>query len=591
MLKPAENRLNYSDLLMPPPGYDVEFAIGTTYSLDLEALVGVPLSLSLSEEMDHTFQDDPIYVLEGIRRSADKFAIFCEAGQIKVPQNGNNLFALMENSVFEVALENDRSFHPKIWVIKYHDSDRNELYRVLVLSRNLTFDRSWDMAIALEGKRMKEKTSKNQPLANLVRFLVPFAKNKQKKKQINKLISELEYVHFDPADPSISNFEFCPLGIEGHGKADTELFETYHKLIIISPFISESIIKELNDKALKDPTKVLITRKTELHKLQDKVFRDFDVYALKDSVVEGEGAISEENAENEIAQLQDIHAKLYARTKYNQHHIFIGSANSSSNAFNGNVEFLLKLHYQKYGFKITDLLDDLFGDDEDQNPFEKIETIPPVKDEPESDITDRLQKGIKQLCRIPSRAVVLTEQDHFSLRITFDWLPEEIEFSIGPLLSENMQPIKQETLIHNLSMLELGDFYKIRAEIDGEKMERIIKIDTEGIPEERETEIFRSIIRDPYTFLKYVAFLLADDFLLSALEESQNMKLGAGRWDMSAGDYPVLYENMLKAASRSPEKLKEVESIIDIIHDEEIIPKEFHTLYQTFNKAAKKVRR
>ncbi|MDQ7864875.1 hypothetical protein RCO48_38550 [Peribacillus frigoritolerans] len=113
MLKPAENRLNYSDLLMPPPGYDVEFAMGTTYSLDLEALVGVPLSLSLSEEMDHTFQDDPIYVLEGIRRSADKFAIFCEAGQIKVPQNGNNLFALMENSVFEVALENDRSFHPK----------------------------------------------------------------------------------------------------------------------------------------------------------------------------------------------------------------------------------------------------------------------------------------------------------------------------------------------------------------------------------------------------------------------------------------------------------------------------------------------
>ncbi|MDQ7864877.1 hypothetical protein RCO48_38560 [Peribacillus frigoritolerans] len=60
--------------------------------------------------------------------------------------------------------------------------------------------------------------------------------------------------------------------------------------------------------------------------------------------------------------------------------------------------------------------------------------------------------------------MVLTEQDHFSLQITFDWLPEEIKFSIGPLLSENMQPIKQETLIHNLSMLELGDFYKIRAE-------------------------------------------------------------------------------------------------------------------------------
>ncbi|MDQ7864876.1 hypothetical protein RCO48_38555 [Peribacillus frigoritolerans] len=111
-------------------------------------------------------------------------------------------------------------FIRKIWVIKYHDSDRNELYRVLVLSRNLTFDRSWDMALALEGKRMKEKTSKKSAVSKLSAFfLSPLQKNKQKKKQINKLIAELEYVHFDSADPSISNFEFCPLGIEGHGKS------------------------------------------------------------------------------------------------------------------------------------------------------------------------------------------------------------------------------------------------------------------------------------------------------------------------------------------------------------------------------------
>lgn len=592
MLKPAENRLNYSDLLMPPPGYDVEFAIGTTYSLDLEALVGVPLALSLSEEMDHTLQDDPIYVLEGLRRSVDAFAIYCEAGQIKAPKNGNNLFALMENSVFEVALENNYSFHPKVWVIKYRDKNRNELYRVLVLSRNLTFDRSWDMAIALEGKKVKGKNPRNQPLSDFLSFLIPYTKNKQKKKQIKKLIAELEFVQFDTVDPSIPEVEFCPIGIEGYGKAETELFETFHKLIIISPFLSETIIKELNDKSLKDATKVLITRKTELSKLKEHVFQDFDVYVLKDSVVEGEASISEENAEHVMAQFQDIHAKLYARTKYNQHHIYIGSANSSSNAFNGNIEFLLKLHYQKYGFKIMDLLDDLFGENEEQNPFEKIETLPPFTDEFESDVTDELQKRIKELCRIPSKARILTEENHFTMRITFDSLPEDTEFLIGPLLSKNMQPLKQETFIQNLSLLELGEFYNIRAEKDGEKVERIIKIETEGIPKERESEIFRSIINDPYTFLKYVAFLLSDDLLLSALEESQNKKFGAGNWDMTTGDYPVLYENMLKAASRSPEKLKEVEAIMDIItHDEDIIPNEFHALYQTFNKAAKKVRR
>ena len=83
MLKPDKDRLNYSDLLTPPAGYKVVFAAGTTYSLDLEALIGVPVALSLSEEMDQTFQDDPIYMLEGLRQTADHMAIFAEAGPEK----------------------------------------------------------------------------------------------------------------------------------------------------------------------------------------------------------------------------------------------------------------------------------------------------------------------------------------------------------------------------------------------------------------------------------------------------------------------------------------------------------------------------
>lgn len=113
MLKPDKNRLNYSDILKPPVDYEVEFAIGRTYSLDLEALIGVPLALSLAEEMSHTFQDNPIFMLEGLRRASDKFMIFCEAGQIKVPQKNNTIFALLENSVSEIALENDLSFIQK----------------------------------------------------------------------------------------------------------------------------------------------------------------------------------------------------------------------------------------------------------------------------------------------------------------------------------------------------------------------------------------------------------------------------------------------------------------------------------------------
>lgn len=588
MLKPAENRLNYSELLTPPPGYEVEFAIGTTYALDLEALVGVPLALSLSEEMDQTFQDDPIYVLEGLRRSADKFAIFCEAGQIKIPQNQNSIFAMMEDSVFEVALENNQSFHPKVWLIKYQNNDNEVLYRLLVLTRNLTFDRSWDIAIALEGKKIDNKTSKNKPLADFFRYLVDFTREDEKRKQIKNIISELDYIQFDPANKFIPDFDFCPLGITGYGKEETGIFEKYHQLIVISPFISESTISELNELELSNAKKVLITRKTELQKLTEAMLSHFEVFTLKDSIIDGESAISGDIKEDEITELQDIHAKLYARTKYNEHHIYIGSANSSRNAFHGNVEFLVKLKYKKHGFRITDLLEDMFGDEE--NPFERIEAIP-EQEEVESDLTDQLQKGIKQLCRTKSGAFVVKDDDDYSLNVTFDGIPEGCDFSISPLLSTKELPLQKETFFEKMSLLELGNFYKITAAKDGEKVQRVIKISTDGIPEEREKEIFRSIIKDSHTFLKYVAFLLSDDFLLSMLENLEQKYSGSGKWDMDTGDYPALYENMLKTAARSPEKLEDVENIINIIENEDIIPTEFQHLYETFIHAAKKVKK
>ncbi|MFB4168184.1 phospholipase D family protein [Virgibacillus sp. JSM 102003] len=588
MLKPAENRLNYSELLTPPSGYEVEFAIGTTYALDLQALVGVPLALSLSEEMDQTFQDDPIYVLEGLRRSADKFAIFCEAGQIKIPQNQNSIFAMMEDSVFEVALENNRSFHPKVWLIKYQNNNNDVLYRLLVLTRNLTFDRSWDIAIALEGKRTNNKTYKNKPLADFFQYLVNFTGEDEKRGKIKSIISELDYIQFDPANKYIPEFDFFPLGITGYGKAETGIFEKYHQLIVISPFISESTISELNELELSNAKKVLITRKTELQKLTEPMLSHFEVFTLKDSVIDGESVISGDINEGEITELQDIHAKLYARTKSNQHHIYIGSANSSRNAFHGNVEFLIKLKYKKHGFRITDLLEDMFGDEE--NPFERIEVIP-EQEEVESDLADLLQKGIKQLCRTQSNAFVVKDDDDYSLNVRFEDIPVGCDFSIGPLLSTKELPLQKETSFEKLSLLELGNFYKITATKGGEKVQRVIKIKTYGIPEEREKEIFRSIIKDSHTFLKYVAFLLSDDFLLSVLENLEQKNSGSGNWDMDTGDYPALYENMLKTAARSPEKLEDVENIINIIEKEDIIPTEFQHLYQTFIHAAKKVKK
>ena len=136
MFRPAEDRLDYASILVPPAGYKCEFAIGTTYSLDLEALIGVPLALFLGEEMDGTLLENPVYVLEALRKAQTEFVLFCEVARSKCRIKQTRCLPYWK-TVFLRWFEK-RSFHPKVWLVKYIDSNE-ALYRLIVLSRNLTF--------------------------------------------------------------------------------------------------------------------------------------------------------------------------------------------------------------------------------------------------------------------------------------------------------------------------------------------------------------------------------------------------------------------------------------------------------------------
>ncbi|MGB4437734.1 MAG: hypothetical protein WBJ13_00625 [Sedimentibacter sp.] len=76
MFKPTSDRLDYSKMLMPPYGYETVFAVGTTYSLDLDALIGASIALGLSESIDNELKDNPIYLFEALQKIADKMLIF-----------------------------------------------------------------------------------------------------------------------------------------------------------------------------------------------------------------------------------------------------------------------------------------------------------------------------------------------------------------------------------------------------------------------------------------------------------------------------------------------------------------------------------
>src|SRR4051794_36570771 len=96
MLGPYD-RVQLVNELRPPDGFEFDRGFGTTYSLDLESMLIVPLSLVLLEfESREDALSNPEAVLEGLRRMAGKLHVFCQRGRIKRPSEGLPQFSFLE---------------------------------------------------------------------------------------------------------------------------------------------------------------------------------------------------------------------------------------------------------------------------------------------------------------------------------------------------------------------------------------------------------------------------------------------------------------------------------------------------------------
>ena len=124
MLDPKTNQIDYGEILSPPTGYVLERAIGSTYSIDLRALLAIPVAMFYSKplKVDLGKNDDPLDVFDSISRASKIVTIFCQKGKIKVPPKFNKLISFTENSVVSITPKNYvSSFHPKCWWLWCHN--------------------------------------------------------------------------------------------------------------------------------------------------------------------------------------------------------------------------------------------------------------------------------------------------------------------------------------------------------------------------------------------------------------------------------------------------------------------------------------
>lgn len=174
---PPDDRTVAVELLHPPDSYHLDFAALTTFSLDLEALLALPLAvLAHSDGGVDELLADPLLLLEALRRAGDRIHVFVDEARIAIPRVPRALYAMLESSVHPVHAPNGGSFHPKVWVARFESEGQPSLLRVAVLSRNLTFDRSWDVALATEGSPAgKRNVAASRPLGDLLRALPELA--------------------------------------------------------------------------------------------------------------------------------------------------------------------------------------------------------------------------------------------------------------------------------------------------------------------------------------------------------------------------------------------------------------------------------
>ena len=609
MFKPNGNqdRQNYSGLLFPPDGYQLEKAVGTTYSLDLEALTAIAIVLGLSEETDSKIMRNPISMLNALQKVSDKIVIFCEAGQIKMPSKPTALSILLEKMVIPVGLPLDRrlnmypAFHPKTWTLQYVNGEGDRKYRFVVMSRNLTFDRSWDISFAMQSSKEVLQKRKTEPIIDFLEFLKSQIHNTtkdagKKRNSIAALQNDLKDVSFTLESKEFGEeFEIMPLGIGKHGYDMNEdvLFcndktssdYTFHELVVMSPFLTGKIIEQFNEKGrgLTDCKRTLITRKSELSKLKESQVDNFNIYTLKDAIVDGEDILSDDNM---VKSQQDIHAKIYLRRKYSDTDLYFGSMNASYAAVNKNVEMMIRLGTKNRYLNGTSFLNDIFcGPEENSsNPFYKVSVMETVQNT-EADNKNILERKIKDFCRLSKSARIEAQEDKFKIIISVNGIEEDNQLLLSPFNSNKEQRLSSEVIFEKMDLLQLSEFYEIRVSIGETSISRIIMIPTTGFPEDREKAVVNSIVNDRRSFVEYVSFVLGDNYLMSLIEEQ---KIGeSGFMNKSAGVIPALYEKMLKTSLDEPERLKEIGYILNMVTDKDIIPDEFRTVYDTFRKTLK----
>lgn len=644
MLEPRDRKLLF-DLLRPPSGYRLDAAIGTTYSLDLLALLVTPLAFAMFdwEAKDGKITASPLALLESLRRYADRITVFHQAGQLQVPRRHRLLFGYLERSVVPVTSKNPAGvFHPKVWLLRFEPIDIERgvptpaVYRMICSSRNLTFDRSWDTVLSLEGtyRPRSKRRPENAPLRRFfaalpslaIRDIAPVVAERT-----TKLSEEIERVEFEPP----VGFEAVRFWSSGVGQREPSfLVDRVQKLLVISPFASDGLLGRLSSLA---PKAVLVSRAEELDRLSDETLSSFESVLALDPAAEIEpdtdadgqdglnlgdetgppsGTAPDPPDADGRVELSGLHAKVYVTEAGKRATIWSGSANATDAAFGRNVEFLVGLEGPAARCGLNTILDGQGGFAALLQKY--VRTGQPDPDGFEVQLQRQFDAIQRTISLLPLHVEVCPspEIDQFDLRLISDPatqtpLPSDIllkcrPLSVGDSWFQDYDFGDRGVVFSRLPFESLTSFFAfelsrmVERETGNQRVSRLflLNLPLVGEPADRRERLLLSLLQNPRQVMRYLLLLLAGDGwdarkALELIEGGSEAEDRSPRTSGTTDELPLL-EAMVSALASQPVKLDQIDRLLEELkktpEGTAIIPEGLLDLWQTIWRVRKECR-
>ncbi|MBB1032616.1 hypothetical protein G6027_17405 [Dietzia sp. SLG310A2-38A2] len=580
MLEP-QSRMALTEQLAPPPGFELLHAVGTTFTLELETALGIPLSFA-SRRI--SADDGELGIFEAVRRATDRVDIFAQAGAL-TEGTRSKLLAFLEPMIHPVTVPPGTLFHPKVWFLEY-GSGEERAYRFLCASRNLTADRSWDLLVRLdgfvtEGEDLAAAGELNAPLVTFLKSLPGRAVRElgnQRSGRIDGLAVRWAGIEWeDPAGLDLVGFHAFGLP----KPATPDLKGT--RALVISPFVSDWGLAELRREITQET--VLLSRAESLDRLEPT-----SIDNALDTRILDEMAIEEDRHETSVERLTGLHAKLVVIDYHRTSWLFVGSSNATEAGWSNNVEVMVEFQGSKAKVGVDAILKSL------TDITQQYSATGGEPEEENEQTRRKLDRVLRELAGLRLTVTVIGSGP-FDLWVTtssrlenvLEDVPDDVTLGWRLLRQKDDRQLYELTQdggaeVTNVGLVDVTPFIELSAtHSDGTRRRALALARLEGDPAERRQAILADQVKDQESFVRLLTLMLElTRFGSDATWRFDHTGL-LGLTDADPGAGIGLFEALLRAVAVGHGGLAEAKNFIDYLsrhnHDGSLIPDGFETLW------------